>query len=150
MRRLGMAGRLVEFENLALWLVDYYSSPIGQQSLPPRTLLKSSGDSRLLGSGYKQPGSEVNNLAMNHNPRKSLNILFTSDAQQAIVAWGSQQEVKVPLRSKYAVKRLRLGSTESYPHVRPLWTWGLVLLRRLQELGVPIQQATVSESASTV
>ncbi|KAL2047367.1 hypothetical protein N7G274_001388 [Stereocaulon virgatum] len=144
MRRLGMAGRLVEFENLALWLVDYYSSPIGQQSLPPRPLLQSSRDSRLLESGFRQPGSEVKNLARNHNPRKSLNILFTTDAQQAIVAWGFQQEVKVPLRSKHAVKRLQLGSTESYPRVRPLWTWGLVLLRRLQERGVPIQQATVS------
>ena len=144
MRRLGMAGRLVEFENLALWLVDYYSSPIGQQSLRPRTLLQSSGDSRLLESGYRQPGSEVNSSARNHNPRKSLNILFTSDAQQAIVAWGFQQEVKVPLRSNHAIKRLQLGSTESFPRVRPLWTWGLVLLRKLQERGVPIQQATVS------
>ncbi|KAL2059216.1 hypothetical protein ABVK25_000508 [Lepraria finkii] len=135
MRRLGMAGRLVEFENLALWLVDYYSTPMGQQSLPPQTQLQTK---------MKQSGMEVGNLARNHNPQKFLNILFTTDAQHAIVAWGFQQEVKVPLKQHHAVKRLQLGSTESYPLLRPLWTWGLVLLRRLQERGVPIQQATVS------
>ena len=107
-------------------------------------LLQNNRDSRLLGSGYRQSRMEVDKLARNHNSQKFLNILFTPDVQHAIVAWGFQQEVKVPLKSNHAFERLRLGSTESYPRLRPLLTWGLVLLRRLQERGVPIQQATIS------
>ena len=134
MRRLGMAGRLVEVQNLALWLVNYYSGPAGQQSLPTRMLLHNKA---------KQDGMEVDKLSTNRNPQKYLRILFTTAAQHAIVAWGFQQEVKVPPKSHYAIERLPLKSME-FPPSRPLWTWGLVLLRKLQERGVPIQQDTIS------
>ena len=137
MRRLGMAGRLVEFENLALWLADYYASPAGQQSLPT--------DASLQSAGY-QEWINTRALFKNKNPSKYLNVLFTTAAQQAIVAWGFQQEVKMhpdPHRVFKSFRRLVLGSKLSHPR-QPLWTWGLVLLKKLQERGVPVQQATVS------
>ncbi|KAK0511337.1 hypothetical protein JMJ35_005910 [Cladonia borealis] len=135
MRRLGMAGRLVEFENLALWLADYYASPAGQQSLPP--------DAPLQSARY-QEWINTRALFKNKNPSKYLNVLFTTDAQQAIVVWGFQQEVKMnpdPHRVLKSFRRLVLGYRVPYP---PTWAWGLVLLKKLQERGVPIQQATVS------
>ena len=137
MRRLGMAGRLLEFENMALWLADYYSSPAGQQSMPADMLLQSGG---------KQSCVEADNPARYHNPQKYLNVLFTRDAQHAIVAWGFQQEVRMNPESSHArktFKRLGTGSSVSTSRA-PFWTWGLLLLRKLQERGVPIQQATVS------
>lgn len=137
MRRLGMAGRLVEFENLALWLVDYYASPAGQQSIQPGAPLQS--------AGY-QEGMDARALLKNKNPSKYLNVLFTIAAQHAIVAWGFQQEVKMNSEPHHALKsfrRLVLGSSVPYSR-QCLWTWGLTLLKRLQERGVPIHQATVA------
>lgn len=137
MRRLGMAGRLVEFESLARWLVHNYASPAGQQSMLAGSPLLSVASQEWLAAGA---------LSRNKNPSKYLNLLFTTAAQQAIVAWGFQQEVKMHPEAHHTSKssrRLRLRSGVSYPR-RPLWTWGLILLKRLQERGVPIQQATVS------
>ncbi len=137
MRRLGMAGRLVEFENLALWLVDYYASHAGQQSMLT--------DAPLQSAGY-QKWIDARALIKNKNPSKYLNVLFTTAAQHAIVAWGFQQEVKINPEPHHASKSFRrLGLETSLPNPRqPLWTWGLILLKKLQERGVPIQQATVS------
>lgn len=137
MRRLGMAGRLVEFENLTLWLVDYYASPAGQQSMLPGSPLQSAASQEWVAAGA---------LSKNKNPSKYLNLLFTTAAQHAIVAWGFQQEVKINPEAHHtskSPKRLEIGSRVPYPR-QPLWTWGLILLKRLQERGVPIQQATVS------
>ena len=137
MRRLGMAGRLVEFENLALWLVDYYASPTGQQSILP--------DAPLQSAGY-QEWMDARALLKNKNPSKYLNVLFTTAAQHAIVAWGFQQEVKMNPEPHHAWKSFRrLGLRSSVPYPRQIpWTWGLILLKKLQERGVPIQQVTVS------
>ena len=135
MRRLGMSGRLVEFENLALWLADYYASPTGQQSLPPDAPLQ---------CARHQEWINTRALFKNKNPSKYLNVLFTTHAQQAIVAWGFQQEVKMnpdPHRVMKSFKRFVPEYRVPYP---PSWAWGLVLLKKLQERGVPIQQATVS------
>ena len=137
MRRLGMAGRLVEFENLALWLVDYYASPAGQQSILPDSVSQS--------AGY-QEWMHARALLKNKNPSKYLNVLFTTAAQHAIVAWGFQQEVKMNPEFHHTWKsfrRLGLRSSVLYPCQFP-WAWGLILLKKLQERGVPIQQATVS------
>ena len=137
MRRLGMAGRLVEFESLALWLVDYYASPAGLQLT-------------LAGSPLQNAASQVwvaaGALSKNKNPAKYLNLLFTTAAQHAIVAWGFQQEVKIHPHTYWTWKSfrgLKLRSSVKSPRQR-VWTWGLILLKKLQERGVPIQQATVS------
>ena len=137
MRRLGMAGRLVEFENLALWLVDYHASPAGQQSMLAGSPLQSVASQEWVAAGA---------LNKNKNPSKYLNLLFTIAAQHAIVAWGFQQEVKINPEAHHTSKSPRglvIGSSIPYPR-QPLWNWGLILLKRLRERGVPIQQATVS------
>ncbi len=125
MRRLGMAGRLPEFENLSFWLVDHYTSPVGLASMPSRMLLNL---------------TENPKHASNSNTQAHLKTLFTIAAQHAIIAWGFQQAVKcrpgkfqrVQMRSMIMDRR------------RPLWVWGLVLLRNLQQRGVPIHRSTVA------
>ena len=129
LRRLGMAGRRSEFENLALWLVDYYTSPKAQQFIPDNIVLTP---------------SEGDQSRHHRNPKAFLNSLFTIGAQHAIVAWGFKQEIQhLP-----AVRRLRLKRPQlSQPP--PHWSWGLILLRKLQERGVPIHQDTVARICKT-
>jgi len=124
MRRLGMAGRLDEFENLALWLVDFYTDPTIQKPLPPQFTLE------------RDQRSE---LRLKDHPPDSFRTLFTIAAQHAIIAWGFQQEVKGTRR----FTRIQAYSAGLIGQ-RPLWTWGLLLLQKLQARGVPIHQSTVA------
>ena len=124
LRRLGMAGRLKEVENLALWLVDHYTSAKAQHSLP---------DHIILGP------SQGNEFSTDRNRHAFLNRLFTISAQHAIVAWGFKQEMQhLPVVWRLHSKRSPRPPYEAH------WTWGLVLLRKLQERGVPIHQDTVA------
>ena len=124
MRRLGMAGRLDEFESLALWLVDFYISSPTQRLFPIQTMLRR--ESR-------------RGFAKDTNPQAFLKTLFTTDAQHAIVAWGFQAGVKGTPK----ILRIRARSI-GHMEQRPIWMWGLMLLHRLQARGVPIHRSTVA------
>lgn len=131
MRRLGMAGRLLEFENLALWLTDYYSGITAPQ--------------RLQGHGAqladdKMPQADAAELSTNTNVNRHLKVLlYHYAAQQAIVTWGFLHQVRSgPENSK---RRRRSYREAAY---RPNWKWGLVLLKKLQKRGVPIQKRTIA------
>ena len=115
LRRLGMDGRLEEVDQLALWLVDFYTSPAAHKILPPRLHL---------GQGHHT----------NNNPQAFLSTLFTTAAQHAIVAWGFQQEAK-----GLFIRRPLIGYRR-----RPQWSWGLVLLYTLRTRGVPIHRTTIA------
>lgn len=139
LRRLGMAGRLTEFENLALWLVDWYSSPAAKAALPKRVLLSGHSGQALI-DGHVSPGKSPN-----HNPQRNLNVLFTTAARHAIVAWGFQH---FPA-SRRNIRRLKKTSTVGdLPQLqwtpRFQWTWGLHLLYKLRERGVPIRKREVA------
>lgn len=132
LRRLGMAGRLTEFENLALWLVDWYSSPAAMAALPKRILLSGHGGQAMI-EGHVGPEN-----TQNGHPQRPLNILFTTAAQHAIIAWGFQHIMK----SSRSIRSLKKASTvEHFPRFQ--WTWGLRLLYKLRERGVPIQKSEV-------
>lgn len=132
LRRLGMAGRLTDFENLALRLVDWYSSPAAKVALAKWELLSSHGDQALIG-GHVSPKPP------NRNPRRLLSTLFTMSARHAIVAWGFQQFIK----SRRGFRRFeRTSVVEELP--RFPWTWGLHLLYELRERGVPIRRSEVA------
>ena len=124
LRRLGMAGRLEEFESLALWVVDFYTGPQAPKSLPVKTMLK-----RDVKAGN----------SLNTNPQAFLKTLFTIAGQHAIVAWGFQEQAKAPPQSRGIQSGLA-----SHTEQRPLWMWGLVLLHRMQARGVPIHKSTVA------
>lgn len=132
LRRLGMARRLTEFENLALWLVEWYSSPAAEASLPKRILL-SSHSSQTLTKDYILPQKSPN-----RDPKRSFNVLFTIAAQHAIVAWGFQHIAKRRRR----VRGFENASMEDAPRFQ--WTWGLHLLYKLRERGVPIRESEVA------
>lgn len=133
LRRLGMAGLLTEFENLALWLVDWYSSPAAKAALPKRVLLSRHSGQVLIG-GHMSPEK-----SSNRDPQRLLSALFTTSAQHAIVAWGFQHIVK----SQRNTRRFqRFSAVEDAPPFQ--WTWGLHLLYKLRERGVRIEKRQVA------
>lgn len=127
LRRLGMAGRLAEFENLALWLVDWYSSPAAKAALSKRISSSVHGGHVSLGNS---PHGDL---------QRSLNVQFTTAAQHAIVAWGFQHIIKY---SKSIRRSTKASLVEGLPRFQ--WTWGLQLLYKLRERGVPIQEREVA------
>ena len=139
LRRLGMAGRLMEVENLALWLVDWYSSPAAKAALPKRILPSTHEGQALVEDRVSSEESPDLNL------QHYLNILFTTSALHAIVAWGFQQSGK-PRRP---IRRLVISRTageppkfEKIPEIQ--WTWGLHLLYKLKERGLPVEKHQVA------
>ena len=131
--RLGMAGRLMEFENLVLWLVDWYSSPAAKAAYPKRILLSSRGSQALIGYDLSQ------GKLMNRDPQRFLSALITTAAKHAIVAWGFQK----PLKRRRNTRKVTMGPTvEENPRTR--WTWGLHLLYKLRERGLPTEQGEIA------
>ena len=135
LRRLGMAGRLVEFENLALWLVDWYSSPAVEDAFLKRLLSRGKGGQALT-EGHASPGRLPNR---DRNPQRFLSTLFTTSARHAIVAWGFQHIV-TPFKSFRSLKGVPM--VEDTPQFQ--WAWGLHLLYKLRERGVPIRAREVA------
>ena len=133
LRRLGMAGLLTEFENLALWLVNWYSSPAAKAALPQRVLLSRHSGQALIG-GQMSPEK-----LSKRDPQRLLSALFTTSAQHAIVAWGFQHIVK----SQRITRRFQRSSpVAGAPPFQ--WTWGLQLLYKLRERGVRIDKRQVA------
>ena len=140
LRRLGMAGRLMEVENLVLWLVDWYSSPAAKAALPNRTLLSTRRGQALV---------EEDHVSSEESPYFSLqhylNVLFTTSTRHAFVAWGFQQTGK-PRKSIRRLVRSRTAGEppklEKIPQIQ--WTWGLHLLYKLKERGLPIKKSQVA------
>ena len=124
-RRLGMSGRLVMFERLALWLAAWYSSSAYRTSMSC-LLSRSEGDPELL-----NPSVTIN--LKPSNPLHPLHVIFSRSLQQAIVAWGFQH---TPLSFGKTGTRHRMSD----------WTWGLLLLRKLRESKVCIGQQNVSKA----
>ena len=139
LRRLGMAGRLMEVENLVLWLVDWYSSPAAEAALPQRIVSPThKGQACVEGHASSE---ESSNLNLQHY----LSILFTTSAQHAIVAWGFQQRGM----SRRSIRRLARSWTPGEPPKftkipEIQWTWGLHLLHKLKERGLPIEKDQVA------
>ena len=133
LRRLGMAGLLTEFENLALWLVDWYSSPAAKAALPKRVLLSRHSGQALIG-GHMSPKK-----SSNRDPQRLLSALFTTSAQHAIVAWGFQHIVKSQRNNRRFQGSSRVENAPPFQ-----WTWGLQLLYKLRERGVRIEKRQVA------
>ena len=138
MRRLGMAGRLMEFENLALWLVDWYLSPAAKAAVLKRVLLSGHSGQALI-KGHVSPDDSPN-----RNPSRILNTLFTTAARHAIVAWGFQHFMP----SRRNIRRFKTSTGENLPRFRRTpqfqWTWGLHLLHKLRERGMHIRKSQVA------
>lgn len=142
LRRLGMAGRLLEVESLALWLVDWYSSPVVPKPALPSIYEGQALDESHVSSEEEEPPT--------FNPKHYLNILFTTSAQHAFVAWGFQHIAQSPRnfrRLRKASRRSGLGSPkleQTTPTTGINWTWGLHLLAKLKSRGLPVQQREIA------
>lgn len=133
LRRLGMAGRLTEFENLALWLVDWYSSPAAKAALSKWIHLFGHNDPALMKS-LMSPEKSVPTRDL----QRFLSTLFTTSAWHAIVAWGFQHKMK----SRSSIRRVKRASMVE-DHSQIQWTWGLHLLYKLRKRGVFIPKSEV-------
>lgn len=122
LRRLGMSGRLLTFERLALWLASWYSSPEFRAS----QACNSFGMYRK--SAFPHPLMSVD-LKPTH-PSHPLQILFPRSLQQGIVAWGFQC---TPSSRRRGQGRLD-------------WTWGITLLRKLRDANAHILTPVVAKA----
>ncbi|KAL9128271.1 MAG: hypothetical protein Q9217_003033 [Psora testacea] len=75
--------------------------------------------------------------AGSYGHRSCLHLLFTKSSQQAMIAWGFQEEAKRPRGHRPDIHGWKR---------RPSWTWGLLLLRQLRERGVPIEKEMVAKA----
>jgi len=116
LKRLGMTGQLEEYEKLALWLADWYSSSPARAYLGG--LLKRSRGLTITRS------IDVPTRIQAYHRNHPLNILFPAPAQQAIIAWGFQHS--------------RIGG--------PGWRWGLYMLLKLKQRKVSIERETVAKA----
>ena len=118
LRRLGMSGRLEEFETIALWLAKYYSGSPGGQSLGMLPGSRSMSRSYMRRLIYAP--SQLNTA----DPSHPLYVIFPPVRQHAIVTWGFQHS--------------RPGYKD--------WRWGLQLLLKLKLFRVHILRRTVAEA----
>ena len=140
LRRLGMEGRLMELENLALWLVDSYSSPAAKAALSKRILPSTHRSQALVG------GEVSSEESPDFDPKHYLNTLFTTSARHAIVAWGFQQTGKPRKSIRRLVRPRTVGEPPKFEKIPQFqWTWGLHLLYKLKERGLPIEKSQVAQ-----
>ena len=148
LKRLGMMGHLPQYQNLAMWLVDWYgrlpsSEPLHKLNLPDmradglllsttRTPIKSLY-SGMAANGSSPLASLTNALTQN----RDLLLLFGKEAQQGIIAWGFLAEVR---------RRPNLPHPRKTRLPRKHWQWGLRLLKDLQIRGIPIDKKAVARA----
>ena len=118
LRRLGMAGELDQYEKLALWLANHYSTPRYPSTM--RLLPGSWIMSREIARRIVSVPFQLSTKQRYH--RHPLQILFPPKVQQAIVAWGFQHA--------------KVGSSN--------WRWGLQLLLKLKMNSVHIVRGDVA------
>lgn len=155
LKRLGTFGYLAQYQELALWLVDWYSGPAlstscassqskrnGYGQLERRDVSdRPSLPQKITAQADEEPsqdeGLQDSPVSRNTNPQSYLLEIFGPDAQHAIIAWGFQQEEK---RSP----NLNISPRKRLLPDRPEWQWGLKLLKEMQNRGVPIHRQTIA------
>ncbi|RKF62070.1 putative pentatricopeptide repeat domain-containing protein [Erysiphe neolycopersici] len=129
-RRLGMLGRLDHLENLCLSLGRWYLSSRGNVPRIRKFL------------------SEID---ANH-PKHPTRILFDNNFQRAVVAWGFIHPLKTAYRNGLLKSKQQQQSPFSFeqspppPFKLPNITFGINLLRKLQELGIYIDGCIVARA----
>lgn len=128
-RRLGMLGRLDHLENLCLFLGRWYLSSRGNEPRARKFL------------------SEID---ANH-PKHPARILFDSNFQRAVIAWGFIHPLKTAhrnslLKVKQQHQQSIYSEQSSPPFKLPNITFGINLLRKLHELGIYIDGCIVARA----
>ena len=126
LKRLGMVGKLEEYEKLALWLAEWYSASPARAYLGGLFQAPVVVQARETATAPPQPGHFVHipGHLQTHHPNHPLRVLFPKAAQQSVVAWGFQHA--------------RIGG--------PGWRWGLYMLLKLRRYNVHIERETVAKA----
>ena len=135
-RRLGQTGRLDELERLALWLASFHSplalDAMTAQYLPHRAVVANPG------SPTYQTIKKVSSCHALHPLRQ----LFPPSFQRAVIAWGF---TSIASSSQFSSNAVATSDGGSLLTPRP-WSRGLLLLKRLRELGVSVQTPVVRKA----
>ncbi|POS87848.1 hypothetical protein EPUL_000414 [Erysiphe pulchra] len=126
-KRLGMLGRLDHLENLCLFLGRWYLSSRGNEP------------------GVRKFLSEIDAS----HPKHPTRILFDNNFQRAVIAWGFIHPLKTAYRNsilKPKQQRKDCMEQSSPPSKLPNITFGINLLRKLQELGIYIDGCIVARA----
>ncbi|MCJ1433610.1 hypothetical protein MMC27_002973 [Xylographa pallens] len=132
LRRLGMTGQLMQYENLAFWLAKWYTDGIFRKSLVGA--LKRLDDPQ----GFCRYNVQLSQA----DAVDPLQILFPKNTQVAILAWGFQKVKATSLRGCMPSERVgRLAASDGL--------WGLRMLAKLRDLGFEINRGTISRLCRT-
>ncbi|KAI9781678.1 MAG: hypothetical protein M1835_004252 [Candelina submexicana] len=147
LKRLGMTGRLQEFEKLALWLADWYTPSSLDRSCrslaPFRAAAQINQRSGHPSKSAFSTEAEVmpSRLPAAH-PRHPLRILFPKEMQSAIIAWSIRKAFTEGKSPNHSVGNVDLrhdkGTSDSNiaSTGQPQWARGLHLLKALKSRGV--------------
>ena len=123
LRLLGGIGKLEEYQELALWLVQWYSSSESRTSQTNTAL-------SLIGQQY-QPITKG---------KDSYHVLFPNTTAHAVIAWGFQSaSIRKTQNPEGRTFKERVRSLAEHQSL-----WGLRFLVILRDLGVPVSTLTVS------
>lgn len=137
LRRYGMAGRLVELEKLVLWLASWYSDP--------KARAREIGVTNYYRQDQQNTAVQMlESLPLTH-AKHPLRKIFTTQAQEAIIAWGFRQSFGGERPDGYNEHAMPID-LES---MTAQWTWGLRLLVQLKQSGVHIKTATIGVACRT-
>lgn len=118
LKRLGMGNHWDELRECSLWLVRQYNHGPEESKKPGRMLL------------YQQR-SPI------RSDSRVLDLIFAEKMQQAIISWGFKFRVTRDTENKYSCEHPVTGD-KLIP-----WTRGLILLRELEEAGLPLQLGAI-------
>lgn len=137
LRRYGMAGQLNELEKLALWLASWYSDPKARARQISRTHHHQ--------QGRQDMAAQMLDFLPSRHAKHPLHAIFTTQAQEAILAWGFRQysSQETPDEHNEHAMPTRLEPSTAR------WTWGLKLLAQLKQSGVPVETATLGAACRT-
>ncbi|KAI9723250.1 MAG: hypothetical protein M1812_001132 [Candelaria pacifica] len=147
LKRLGMTGRLQEFEKLALWLADWYTPKsldgLRRRLVPFRAAAQAKQFDGGGGTSASSTEAEVMPIRLpSSHPRHPLKLLFPKELQSAIIAWNIRKALTGSSSShkpnpNLGVRQSQSASSNGTPSTtQQQWIRGLQLLKALKSRGV--------------
>ncbi|MCJ1473102.1 hypothetical protein MMC13_001752 [Lambiella insularis] len=130
LRRLSMAGRFRQYENLAIWLSKWYTDETFRKSQTPLTT-----DGARSALQYNLPPNQA-------NPKHPFRVLFSTSMQHAVLAWGFAK--RFDERGLMNLKQMTFyGRARSLAQSECLR--GLRMIASLRDIGVHIDRQQISK-----
>ena len=129
LRRLGMDGKLKQYEELALWLAKWYSDATFRKAQEG------------LVAARKSVRVDERRIQHCHSAYDAFQTLFPLPMQQAVLAWGFQQNTNTEVKGISPTEQ-----SQELSHGR--WLWGLRMLAKLRDCGVVFVPSEVERACT--